>query len=210
MVSAGLLSAFKGKDPVSEALPGEWNKDWFHFVNINIATPKVNRPYPGYIWATDNWVEAHCFSNVKVRKVWKILDEDHHISTWENIGEAYVPLPSQGVLLQANKGFVFSDRILSFIAPRDAVSYSSSNRAKFYSHLFKFRDSIDCSPSADDMDRWYQWHPTDDYKMVFSGSTVLGHYFGTYHGGDLYICELGDGQIYPISGSVDSGFLTYN
>ena len=65
MVLAGLLSAIRGIDLVLNEIPGEWNKDWFHFVNINDR--QANTCYPGYLWATDNWVEAHCFANIRVQ-----------------------------------------------------------------------------------------------------------------------------------------------
>lgn len=178
-------------------LPSWWNKDWFHFVNI--TDRRENRCFPGYLWATDNWVEVHCFANLQVRTVLKILDNDFQISIWTDIGEAEVPLPSQGMHLQANKGFVFSDRIKSFICPRDTVSYATrGNWAKFYSHLFKFRDTVYCNPSDEELARWTQWHPDDDYKTVFSGATVVGYYFGEFHHGDLCLRELWGDQLGPM------------
>jgi len=100
--------------------------------------------------------------------------------------------------VQANKGFVFSDRVKSFICPRDAVFYTTrGNWAKFYSRIFQFRDTVYCNPSTEDLARWSQWHPNDDYKTVFSGATVIGHYFGESHGGEFFLRELRCGTIYP-------------
>jgi len=42
-----------------------------------------------------------------------------------------------------------------------------------------------------------EWHPNDDYKTVFSGATVIGHYFGESHGGELFLRELRCDTIYP-------------
>ncbi|HOI59625.1 MAG: hypothetical protein PHZ18_05970 [Methanoculleus sp.] len=202
MVLAGLLSAIRGIDLVLNEIPGEWNKDWFHFVNINDR--QANTCYPGYLWATDNWVEAHCFANIRVQEVWKILDKDFHL----HIDGARQP--SQGICVQANKGFVFSNRILSFICPRDAVLYSTRGKwAKFYSHIFQFRDTVYCNPSDEDRERWKQWHPGDDYKTVFSGATVIGYYFGEFHQGFLCLRELRDNQIGPVE-CLEDYYLTYD
>ncbi len=202
MFLADLLTSIRGADPALTELPGEWNKDWFHFVNI--VDRQANRCYPGYLWATNNWVETHCFANIQVQGVWKILDENFHLY----IGEARHP--SQGMHVQANKGFVFSDRVLSFICPRDAVIYSTRGEgAKFYSRIFQFRDTVYCNPLREDKERWRQWHPDDDYKTVFSGATVLGYYFGEFHQGFLCLRKLRDDQIGPVE-CLEDFYLTYD
>lgn len=191
-----LLSKKWSAKSVRMQIPNWWNKDWYHFVTI--IDLQENEKYPGYIWATDNWIEVHCFAKLEVRTVLKILDDDFQINTMEDIGEAFVPIPSKGIYLQANEGFVFTDRIKSFISPRITVHYTTrGERAKFYSRLFKFRDTIYCRPSDEDFSRWKQWHPNDDYKTVFSGATVRGYYFGEYHQGELSLSALVNDTIYP-------------
>jgi hypothetical protein len=196
MVFNNILRIIRGKTPILLKLPNEWNKDGFHF--INIVDRLTNQRFFGYLWATNNWVEIHCFTGLQIRKVLKILDDNFHISTLLDIdGNGIdVPISRQGKYLQANKGFVFSGRVKSFICPRDSVFYATrGNKTTFYSHIFKFRDTVYCNPFNEDMARWIQWHPDDDYKTVFSGATVIGYYYGEIRQGELCLQELWDDQL---------------
>jgi hypothetical protein len=157
----GLLKKPKRDESNITRIPDEWNKDFFHMVNINYN----DNSYVGYFWATSNWVEVHCFKNVSLETVYSKTEYTLYIA-------------DQLVYkLWANIGYVFKKRVISAIIPRSEVRFSYLlNSQEFYSCKEKFKDTIYIYINKSDINRWKIWHPDDKSKHVLPGSSEVGWY----------------------------------
>jgi hypothetical protein len=157
----GLFKKPKRDESNITRIPDEWNKDFFHMVNINYN----DNSYVGYFWATGNWVEVHCFKNVSLETVYSKTEYTHYIA-------------DQLVYkLWANIGYVFKKRVISAIIPRNEVKFSYLlNSQEFYSCKEKFKDTIYIYINKSDTNRWKVWHPDDKYKHVLPRSSEVGWY----------------------------------
>lgn len=203
-----MFDILKRKSPVTPTLshlPTSWNKDWFHFVNIHIG----DLLYVGYLWATDNWVEIHCFDHVSIETVYKITGKQCELGSNTEISCHNVTIYRPAQMLWANKGFVFDTRIISAITPRENVNFSCLDDShEFYSKKYGFRDSVYTQLSNDDLEHWKRSHPQDDYKKIFSGSTEVGWYCYESHQGMKMLYTLRNGE-YKYLGYTEDINLTY-
>ena len=148
-------------------LPPSWNKDGYHFVTIHVVTRNGGtygyggyKTYQGYLWASDNWVEVHCFKfgGLKEQKRYftgntKQDEGQQGIHHWiTRSGEVVVEsMP------------VYTGRVISAILPRSRVSFQN--------------DQIIISVNKEDKQRWHAWHPEDDYITQFYDSMTYKTYW---------------------------------
>lgn len=185
----GLFKPKRDESSISR-LPYEWNKDSFHMVNIN----DNGKSYVGYFWATNNWVEIHCFKKVSLETVY---------SKTEYMTYVHDQLVNK---LWANFGFVFEKRVLSAIVPRRPVKFSYLlNSKEFYSNKYRFKDTIYVNVNKSDIDRWKKWHPDDLYKHVLPGDKEIGWY--AICDNNLYKLEW---ALYSLIGEVKQTDGSYN
>lgn len=164
-------------------LPNRWNKDGAHDVQIATytLTGSVNRLYSyGYIWASDNWVEIHCFDGKNNKKeYWNTGKTGGHWRTFPNwsgqgeciIGEITKYIP-QYELGEKNIP-VFYGHQLSAIIERKKIRYDSSrNRIDAY-----FDNETDLKRC---IKRWHDWHPENDYRTELRECETYNYYWKNY------------------------------
>ena len=189
----GLFSKPKRDESNITRIPDEWNKDFFHIVNIN----NKGKLHVGYFWAANNWVEVHCFKNVSLETVYSKTEYTLYIAN---------QLVNK---LWANVGFVFKKRIFSAIVPRDSVRFSYLLKSQeFYSSKDKFKDTVYINMDDSDLDRWKRWHSDDMYKHVLSGGSEVGWY--AICDNSLYKLEWDNyslvGEVKQVGGSYNDDF----
>lgn len=176
----GLFDLFRKE---SKSLDENLNKWWF-VVKIRLVLDGKTKTYDGYIYPTNNWVEVHCFDDVKHERK----------KYWANHG--YKQIEGGYIIKEDDFGFktwmksrwaIFGKRIYSFIIPRNKVLGN--------------KDRIECNPSEEDFERWKEWHKDDDYHKEIWMEDVEFSWIDSHQGeGAIHYFDVKSGKerMYPL------------
>lgn len=156
-------------------LPGNWNKDKAHLVGVKLISSDGSvKQYPGYLWATNNWVEIHCFDRIDAA-LQQIKGKGQYVSRgfYEDFGSVKVfrDPPPQWVEGASQLKLVpeFGQIKFSTIVARDKVKFigRNYNDKSFGDGASFLRGGIEIQYSKDGVSRWKQWHPKNDFRRKF-------------------------------------------
>lgn len=158
---------FKMAKTINTPIPDYWNK---YFVNVKVHLIKENNLeiYEGYIWPSNNWVELHCFKNA-IKKQEFTFVEHTQMNVMSEISAHIVPIPRPVKKYFRSTNIHYSEHVVSLIAPRHKVYFSKKNNIYY-------------KPNQEDVDRWFKWHPENDFFEIIDGD-IEGWYLAESHGG---------------------------